>query len=129
MQTQPGYDPLVVNLTPAELERLIYTGPQATTPIGQHVLSALHEAEHADAVRDVIENYNLSFDDPEDLGKNIERLVDRDQLADTRKYYLDELIGAVEDALDAIRPAALRGSAYAREADDILQRALNAVSS
>lgn len=125
MYTQPTYNPTLANLTSSEFERLTYAALHPFDLVGAHTLVALHDVEQAHAVRDVIENYNLDFDDPKELDRDIERLVERDALADERKYALGELTLAVENALQILQQPAKRGSEYAKAAMAELEAALS----
>lgn len=122
------HDPFIANLTPAEFERLVYVEPWAVTPRAQQYINALHEAEQSDAVRDVLENYNLDFDDTELLDKDIEKLVDDGNNADDYRTQLIKLVEAVEAILPTLAGPAKRGSTYAKDVLAEMEEALSKIN-
>lgn len=110
------HDPFIANLTPAEFERLVYMEPWATQPRAQRYLEALHEAEQADTVRDVLGNHNLDFDDPEDLAKDLQELVDVDAKYMQKTAAVEKLLDAIDTVIDILQKPAKHGSEYAKAA-------------
>jgi hypothetical protein len=116
MSTHLLHDPSISSLTPDEFERMVYVEPWATTPRMQQYLEALHDAEQAGAVRDVLGNFYLDFDDAEDLAKNIEALSEMDDKYHVATANVEKLLDTIDTVVDILQKPAKHGSEYAKAA-------------